>query len=148
MKKLFTSFLVLSLVFSLFGCGERESSPQPNTSADNKTEAITESSTEAATETDTAESATDTDPVESTTERVVLDLEDIAETKENAFTCTYDGVKHDFILSLPDEVENAPLIVMFHGVNILVLPRIRIVLRSAPSGRALASAVSSMVWIM
>jgi|GEM_PF-776150 len=144
MKKLFTSFLVLSLVFSLFGCGERESSPQPNTSADNKTEAITESSTEAATEaeteesttetettesatetdtteaateTDTAESATDTDPVESTTERVVLDLEDISETKENAFTCTYDGVKHDFILSLPDEVENAPLIVMFHGAG-------------------------------
>ena len=53
MKKLFTSFLVLSLVFSLFGCGERESPPQPNTSADNKTEAITESSTEAATEAET-----------------------------------------------------------------------------------------------
>lgn len=71
MKKLFTSFLVLSLAFSLCGCGERESLPQTDTSVDNMTEAITEistneareksESTESATETDFAESATATD---------------------------------------------------------------------------------------
>ena len=127
MKKLFTSFLVLSLAFSLCGCGERESPPQTDTSADNMTEAITEistdeareksESTESATETDFAESATATDTAGLSTDRVVLDLEDISETKENVFTCTYNGVKHDFIICLPDDSENAPLIVMLHGAG-------------------------------
>ena len=127
MKKLFTSILVLSLAFSLCACGERESPPQLNTSADNMTEAITETSTDeageksesadSAAETDTSESATETGTAESATERVVLDLKDISETGENAFTCTYDGVKHDFIISLPQESKNAPLIVMLHGAG-------------------------------
>lgn len=118
MKKLFTSFLVLSLAFSLCGCGERESSPQPDTSADNMTETITEISTdEDRGKSESTESATETDTAESATERVVLDLEDISETGENVFTCTYDGVEHDFVISLPQESENAPLIVMLHGAG-------------------------------
>lgn len=127
MKKLFISILVLSLVFSLCGCGEGESHPQPDMSTGNTNEAITEisadeageksESAESATETDTTESAAETDTAESATERVVLDLEDISETNENAFTCTYDGVKHDFVISLPQESENAPLIVMLHGAG-------------------------------
>ena len=127
MKKLLTSILVISLAFSLCGCEERESSPQPDTSADNIIESITEistdeaggksESTESATETDTTESVAGTDTAESATECVVQDLEDISETKENAFTCTYDGVKHDFVISLPQESKNAPLIVMLHGAG-------------------------------
>ena len=127
MKKIFASILVLSLAFSLCGCGEIETSPQLDKSADNTPETITEisadeaegesESAESAAETDTVESATETDIAESAVERVVLDLEDISETKENAFTCTYDGVKHDFIISLPQESENAPLIVMLHGAG-------------------------------
>ena len=136
MKKLFTYILVFSLAFSLCGCGERESPPQLNTSADNMTEAITEISTDeaggesesaesatdteaagSATDTDAAGSVTETDSEESVTERIVLDLENISETNENAFTCTYDGVKHDFVISLPQESENAPLIAMLHGAG-------------------------------
>ena len=127
MKKLFTSILVLSLAFSLCACGERESPPQLDTSADDMTEAITEisadetseksESAESATETDTTESAAETDTAESATERVVLDLEDLSETDENVFTCTYDGIKRDFVISLPPESNGAPLIVMLHGAG-------------------------------
>ncbi|MBR4760656.1 MAG: extracellular solute-binding protein, partial [Lachnospiraceae bacterium] len=42
-------------------------------------------------------------------------LEEVTETGENTYTCTFDGVQHDFILDLPEQTENAPLIVMLHG---------------------------------
>ncbi len=42
-------------------------------------------------------------------------LEDLTETGDNTYTCSYDGVGHDFILELPEETEGAPLIVMLHG---------------------------------
>ncbi|MCR5799703.1 MAG: hypothetical protein K6G69_06455 [Lachnospiraceae bacterium] len=45
-KKIITSILVLSLAFSLYGCGVRESPPQLNPSADTMTEAITETSSD------------------------------------------------------------------------------------------------------
>ena len=125
MKKIFTSILVLSLVLTLCGCGEQESPPQPGAGADDTTEAITEvstdeaevesESTESATETDTTDSVTETATAASATERVILDLEDITEKRENVFSCTYDGVKHEFILCLPEVTENAPLVVMLHG---------------------------------
>lgn len=121
MKKLFTSILLLSLVLTLCGCGEQESPPQPGAGADDTTETITEVSTdEAEVETEATESATETDTAEAATEteakeRVILDLEDITEKRENVFSCTYDGVKHEFILCLPDATENAPLVVMLHG---------------------------------
>jgi len=31
-------------------------------------------------------------------------LEDLTETGDNTYTCSYDGVGHDFILELPDEI--------------------------------------------
>ena len=42
-------------------------------------------------------------------------LEDITRKGENCFSCTFDGVKHGFILDLPEHTDNAPLIVMLHG---------------------------------
>ena len=45
MKKLFTSIMVLSLAFSLFGCGESGSTSQPDMSADNTTEATSQGET-------------------------------------------------------------------------------------------------------
>ena len=44
-----------------------------------------------------------------------LRLEDIAQKNENTFTCSFDGVKHSFILDLPENSEGAPLVVMLHG---------------------------------
>ncbi len=29
--------------------------------------------------------------------------------------CSYDGVSHEFILYLPDQPEDAPLVLMLHG---------------------------------
>lgn len=42
-------------------------------------------------------------------------IENIVQEKEHHFSCTFDGIKHDFILDLPDETNGAPLVVMLHG---------------------------------
>lgn len=42
-------------------------------------------------------------------------VEDVTEIGEEKYTCSYEGVKHEFILDLPQTVENAPLVLMLHG---------------------------------
>ena len=43
-------------------------------------------------------------------------LENIVFDKEkNSYTCEYDGLKREFIVSLPETAKNAPLVVMLHG---------------------------------
>ena len=42
-------------------------------------------------------------------------LDEVSKIDEKNFLCTFDGVQHDFILELPEQCENAPLIVMLHG---------------------------------
>ena len=42
-------------------------------------------------------------------------LEDIALVDEGYYTCTYDGIRHAFIVDLPDKVDGSPLILMLHG---------------------------------
>ena len=42
-------------------------------------------------------------------------LKDILQIKAGTFSCTFDGVKHSFILDLPEHVEGAPLVVMLPG---------------------------------
>jgi poly(3-hydroxybutyrate) depolymerase len=44
-----------------------------------------------------------------------LRLKDISCTDGNKYSCTFDGVKHDFIVDMPDNTPNAPLVVMLHG---------------------------------
>ena len=42
-------------------------------------------------------------------------LEDISPTAPNSFSCTYDGVKHDFIVDIPEKPEGSPLVIMLPG---------------------------------
>ena len=42
-------------------------------------------------------------------------LADVIKTGDNGFICSFEGVKHDFILEMPDEVAGAPLVIMLHG---------------------------------
>ena len=42
-------------------------------------------------------------------------LKDVVKTGENRYTCTYDGVKHDFLIYLPSGSGNAPLVMLLHG---------------------------------
>ncbi len=42
-------------------------------------------------------------------------IEGLVREKPGAFSCRFDGVKHSFVLDLPDETEGAPLVVMLHG---------------------------------
>ncbi|WP_297957855.1 PHB depolymerase family esterase [uncultured Ruminococcus sp.] len=42
-------------------------------------------------------------------------LEDIIEADGLVTSCTFDGVQHDIITDLPENTQNAPLVVMLHG---------------------------------
>ena len=44
-------------------------------------------------------------------------LEDVVLEKDNKYSCTFEDVKHEFVISLPQESKNAPLIVMLHGAG-------------------------------
>ena len=44
-----------------------------------------------------------------------LQLEGISCMGGNKYSCTFDGVKHDFIVDMPDNTKNAPLVVLLHG---------------------------------
>ena len=39
----------------------------------------------------------------------------VTHLEENRFSCSFDGVKHDFILDLPKKTEGAPLVLMLPG---------------------------------
>ena len=42
-------------------------------------------------------------------------IEDVIQVDENAFSCSFDGVKHRFVLDLPEDSSGAALVVMLHG---------------------------------
>ena len=42
-------------------------------------------------------------------------IENIIQEKPGTFSCIFDGVKHSFLLELPEEAENAPLVMMLPG---------------------------------
>ncbi|MCR4795529.1 MAG: prolyl oligopeptidase family serine peptidase [Ruminococcus sp.] len=44
-----------------------------------------------------------------------LQLKNVMLKGGGSFSCTFDGVKHDFILDMPDNTENAPLVIILHG---------------------------------
>ena len=44
-------------------------------------------------------------------------LDNVVLENDNKYSCTFEDVKHEFIISLPEESKNAPLIVMFHGAG-------------------------------
>ena len=50
-----------------------------------------------------------------TGETDVLFPEDVIRKDGNTFSCSFDGVKHGFLLDLPRESSGAPLVVMLHG---------------------------------
>ena len=42
-------------------------------------------------------------------------IEDMICVRDNRYTCTFEGVKHNLIIDLPESSENAPLVLMLHG---------------------------------
>ena len=43
------------------------------------------------------------------------ELEDLVQTGADSFSCTFDGVKHSFLLELPEDPAGAPLVLMLPG---------------------------------
>ena len=59
-----------------------------------------------------------TEEIETTTEEIVSmydELSDVSQISDGKYTCTYENVKHDFVIYLPENAENAPFVVMLHG---------------------------------
>ena len=123
MRKKFL-YLMLAMGLCLSGCGNKNS----HESSELITEAVitVESTTEASgnsEETDTAESTEEV--TEEVTEETaspaapvkleVDELSDVSEIDETTFTCSYEGVQHDFQVYLPDNAEGAPLAILLHG---------------------------------
>lgn len=94
-KRIVICFLVIMLVF-ISGCG----------SASNE-EINNEPSTEEVTE--------ETVSSEEESVKTYDELTDVSQISENTYTCTYDNVKHDFLVYLPENTENAPFVIMLHG---------------------------------
>ena len=44
-----------------------------------------------------------------------IPLEDISEQEPNRFSCTFDGVRHELIIDLPENPEDSALVLMLHG---------------------------------
>jgi len=44
-----------------------------------------------------------------------MQLEEVVQKGENEFSCSFDGIEHDFIICLPENTEGAPLVLMLHG---------------------------------
>ncbi len=47
--------------------------------------------------------------------RDIHKLSDVKSISDNKYSCSYDGVSHEFILFLPNETTDAPLVLMLHG---------------------------------
>ena len=44
-------------------------------------------------------------------------LENLELGNDDKYSCTFEDVKHEFVISLPEESKNAPLVVMLHGAG-------------------------------
>ena len=101
--------IMMSVMLMLSGCARSEVREEPPSSVNEPevTDKIEEETKEVIKE-----------PAEETKQRpevIIKDIKDVELQSDNIYTCTYDDVKHDFIVELPENKENAPLVVMLHG---------------------------------
>jgi Poly(3-hydroxybutyrate) depolymerase len=95
--------LILSLV--LAGCGSSgEKRTEQNTS--NETETVNE---------DTSEQESVASSGAANKKLEVDELGDVTKVSDEEFSCTYEDVKHDFLVYLPEKSEGAPFVIMLHG---------------------------------
>jgi len=121
MKKRLTMELLFAVAVVMAGCaGKDETTTEAQTTVQ---EEIVETKQEEANdvtedETSVTEQIEDNQVAELTVNREpveIKDIENIVEEEEGVFTCSYEGVKHDFIICLPEQVQGAPLVLMLHG---------------------------------
>jgi len=96
LRRLIVRTAVLTMI-CMVGCGSKQ------TESITTEEITTELSTEATTEEVTVVSHKE------------CMLTDVEASGDNTYICSYEGVKHDFILDLSETSEGAPLVVMLHG---------------------------------
>ncbi|MBO4864876.1 MAG: hypothetical protein J5517_10970 [Eubacterium sp.] len=123
MKKRLAVLLSLGLVFSMCACGGNDAATDTASEKDTEvvTEAVSEEAAEEVPDADAADEGADDAAEDSAeaapekVERVIYDIASVTDAGDGKYTCTYDGVEHDFILCAPEETAGAPLIVLLHG---------------------------------
>ena len=50
-------------------------------------------------------------------DQVIPELTKILQIDDNKYSCSFDDIVHDFIIDLPQVIENAPLVIMLPGYN-------------------------------
>ena len=133
MKKANKVMIALVCLGLLAGCAGAEKDAGQKTPEAPETTAVqsTETTETVTTESDTDDQTTEINTDETTDETAEPKSESAGpgvftpverkpldgpeKTGENSFTCSFEGVQHDFILDLPEESEGAGLIVMLHG---------------------------------
>lgn len=64
--------------------------------------------------TDTAEPES-SDGISAEEPAVSRNLDDLVQDGDGKYSCTFEGVKHDFIVDLPEQPAGAPCVIMLHG---------------------------------
>ena len=107
MKRTVCFFSVLLML--LTGCASGGTGSEP---AADSAQSVSEASAAETAAQDSVQSepdlSADTDPEPVT---------DVEQGENGAFTCTYAGIRHACIADLPEQAENAPLILMLHGYS-------------------------------
>lgn len=109
-KKILLIGIMTGILMS--GCSGKETEANSEPAAD---EIVTENVTETLPEVTEEVIQEPEEEKKDRPEVVVKELKDVTLQGDNIYTCTYDDVKHDFIVELPKNSENAPLVVMLHG---------------------------------
>ncbi len=114
-KRLFVFAVTLCMSCSLSGCASGEVSVPDQAATDEKTETV-ENTDQAQAQVQPTEEVIEEEQVKRLEPITAVDLLSDVELKEdNIYTCSYDGIDHDFILEFPKDTQNAPLLVMLHG---------------------------------
>lgn len=107
--------LLVSIIFilALFtGCGSDNSiETNSETNSKNNKEITSETNSEIATLTQPVSE----EAIEMNVSSGYEELSDVQSISDNKYTCSYENIKHDFIVYLPEATDNAPFIIMLHG---------------------------------
>ena len=112
-NKFLYTMLLATVLFTFTSCQKKQ--VDDNTVAD--TQAIEATQTDPTTDPTEHQDTTEaeaTQPIEPVSHADCV-LDDVQQVDETSFDCTYESVKHDFVLDMPEVVENAPLVLMLHG---------------------------------
>lgn len=110
-KGIYLLFVLLMIVF-FTGCGKEQNT---ETDIEEDLQTVSEETAEISENDDISEDSEISDSTEVIDSLDFEELTDVEHLSDNKYTCSYDNIKHDFIVFLPEKTEDAPFVIMLHG---------------------------------